>query len=213
MKKSRTLRFIVLFLSGFLATTTSGYANHFAAAGVKYQIPGDTDDTSVQFWFLRVASPPPQDSSEFRPVIPTQFECRVLHTGTSMSFWLFSSLKEIESIEAKHIDEDDTEGSKFDVAGKVLSHMAFVSSKGVRLLTEVAHFTMTLKDVDISREPAKDSFDLAFVYSQKGIGALLQEALPELVNCIDHTCTLTLAKEKTVEEGEGEIEAHTSSGE
>ena len=218
MKKGRTLRFIMLFLSGFLATTTSVYANHFAAAGVKYQIPDDTDDTSVQFWFLRVASPSPPGSSEFRPVIPTQFECKVVHKGTSISFRLFASLKEIESIEAQHIDEDGTEGgktegSKFVVAGKVLSHIAFVSRKGVRLLTEVAHFTMTIKDVDIP-EDAKDSFSLAFVYSQNGIGALLQEALPDhLVKCIDHTCTLTLAEKKTVEEGEGEIEAHTSGGE
>jgi len=128
-----------------------------------------------------------------------------------MSFRLFSSLKEIESIEAEHIDTDSTEGSKFVVAGKVLSHIVFVSRKGVRLLTEVANFTMTIKDVDIP-EAAKDSFDLAFVYSQKGIGALLHEALPDLVNCIDYTCILKLAEEKTVEEGEGEIEAHTASG-
>ena len=61
-------------------------------------------------------------------------------------------------------------------------------------MTEVAHFTMTIKDIDIP-EDAKDSFDLAFVYSQKGIGALLREALgSELVNCIDHTCTLKLAE-------------------
>ena len=40
MKKGRTLRFLVVFLSGFLATTTLVYANHFAAAGVKYQNPG-----------------------------------------------------------------------------------------------------------------------------------------------------------------------------
>lgn len=214
MKKGRTLRFIVLFLSGFLAITTSVYADHFAAAGVKYQILDDTDDTSVQFWFLRVASPPPPGSSEFSSVIPTQFECRVLHTGTSMSFWLFSSLQEIESIEAEHIDDPEgTEGSKFVVAGKVLSHIAFVSSKGVRLLKEVATFTMTIKDLD-SPEDAKDSFDLAFVYSQKGIGALLDEALPKhLVKCRDHTCILKLAEKKTVEAGEGEIEAHTSGGE
>ena len=62
------------------------------------------------------------------------------------------------------------------MTGKVLSHIAFVSRRGVRFLTEVAHFTMTIKDMDIP-EDAKDSFDLAFVYSQKGIGALLREAL------------------------------------
>ena len=219
MKKGRTLGFIVLFLSGFLATTTSVYADHFAAAGVKYPIP---DDTSVQFWFLRVASPSPPGSSEFRPVIPTQFECIVVHKGTSVLFRLFASLKEIESIEAEHIKEVDTEGnktegSKFVVAGKVRSHIVFVSSQGARFLTEVANFTMTLKDVDNppdSPPTAKDSFDLAFVYSQNGIGALLHEALPDLVNCLDHTCTLTLAENKTVEgEVEGEIEAHTSGGE
>jgi hypothetical protein len=209
MQKGRTLGFIVVFLSGLLATTTWVYADHFAAAGVKSELP---DDTSVQFWFLRVASPT-LDPSEFIPVIPTQFECTVVHEDASMSFRLFASLKEIESIEAQHIDEDGTEGSKFVVAGKVLSHIAFVSREGVRLLTEVANFTMTVKDVDISREDAKDSFSLAFVYSQRGgIGALLHEALPDLVNCIGHTCTLTLAEEKTVEEGEGEIEAHTSGG-
>ena len=60
MNQGRTLRFLVVFLSGLLATTTLVYADHFAAAGVKYQLPDDTSDTSVQFSFLRVASPPPQ---------------------------------------------------------------------------------------------------------------------------------------------------------
>src|SRR5882672_4397871 len=102
MKKGGTLRFIVVFLSGFLATTTLVYADHFAAAGVKYWIP---DDTLVQFSFLRVTSPPPPGSSEFKPVIPTQFECTVVHTGTSILFRLSASLKEIESIKAAHIDD------------------------------------------------------------------------------------------------------------
>ena len=130
-------------------------------------------------------------------------------------FRLFASLKEIESIDVDPIDTDGTsgkEGSKFVVTGKVLSHIAFVSRGGVRFLTEVAHFTVTGRDMDFP-EAAKDSFDLAFVYSHKGIGALLHEALPHLVSCLDHTCTLKLAEEKTVEEGEGEIEAHTASGE
>ena len=151
MNQGRTLRFLVVFLSGLLATTTLVYANHFAAAGVKYQLPDDTSDTSVQFSFLRVASPLPPDSSEFTPVIPTQFECTVVHTGTSTLFRLFASLKEIDSIKAKHIDTDSTEGSKFVVTGKVLSHIAFVSRRGVRFLTEVAHFTMTIIDIDITR--------------------------------------------------------------
>jgi hypothetical protein len=213
MKKGRTLRFLVVFLSGFLATTTLVYANHFAAAGVKYQIPDETSDTSVQFSFLRVASPPLPGSSEFKPVIPTQFECRVVHKGTSILFRLFASLKEIESIDVDPIDTDGTpgkEGSKFVVTGKVLSHIAFVSWRDVRFLTEVAHFTVTGRDMD-SPEDAKDSFDLAFDFSQKGIGALLREAVPDLVNC-DDTCTLQLAEAKTVEAGEGEIEAHTSGG-
>jgi hypothetical protein len=133
-----------------------------------------------------------------------------------MSFRLFASLKEIESIDVDHIDTDGTEGSKFVVTGKVLSHIAFVSWRGVRFLTEVAHFTLTGTDVNIlevDKKIDKDSFDLAFVYSQKGIGALLREAVPDLVNCIDHTCTLKLAEGKTVEEDEGEIEAHSAGGE
>ena len=112
MKQGRTLRFIVVFLSGLLATTTLVYADHFAAAGVKYQLPDDTSDTSVQFWFLRVASPPPPGSSEFKSVIPTQFECTVVHTDTSTLFRLFASLKEIDSIKAEHIDPNATEGPK-----------------------------------------------------------------------------------------------------
>ena len=83
MQKGKTLRFIVVFLSGLLAITTSVYANHFAAAGVKYEIP---DDTLVQFWFLRVASPTQDVPPVFNPVIPTQFECTVAHKGSPCGF-------------------------------------------------------------------------------------------------------------------------------
>src|SRR5215471_14255608 len=93
MKKGRTLRFMVVFLSGFLATTTSVYAAHFAAAGVESHV---TKDTLVKFSFLRVASPT-SDPSVFIPVIPTQFECTVVHKSRSMPFLLFTSVKEIET--------------------------------------------------------------------------------------------------------------------
>jgi hypothetical protein len=210
MGKGRTLRFLVVFLCGFLATTTSVYAAHFVAAGLNYQITDDTSDTSVQCWLLRVASPPP----EFKPVIPTQFECIVVHKDTSTLFRLSASLKEIESIKVDPIKQGNVKvGSEFFVTGKVLSHIVFVSRRGVRFLTEGARFEMTGRDMDIP--PAKDSFDLAFNYRQRGIGALLLEAVPDLMRCDDaeDTCTLQLAEKKTVEEGEGEIEAHTAGGE
>ena len=56
----------------------------------------------------------------------------------------------------------------------------------------------------------EDTFDLNFVYSTKGIGALLREALESegLVNCDADTCTLSL-KGKVKK---GEIEAHSTGG-
>jgi hypothetical protein len=154
-----------------------------AIAKINYRIPGGT---SVQFSFLHVVEPPDT------PILPTQFKCTVVHTDTSTLFRLSASLKEIK-IDADPIETNRVKvGSKFVVTGKVLSHIAFVSRRGTRFLTEVAHFTMTIKDIDIP-EDAKDAFDLAFVYGQNGIGALLREAIPDLVNC-DDTCTLQLAE-------------------
>ncbi len=205
MKKGRTLRFMVVFLSGFLATTTSVYAAHFAAAGVKSHV---TDETLVQFWFLRVASPTP-DPSVFIPVIPTQFECTVVHKGPSMSFRLFASVKEIESFEVVTSEMGGIDIDTITMKGTLRSHIAFVSRQGVRLLTEEADFKVIGVDVDIPGA-GKDTFDLKFRYSMKGIGALLREAIPALVTCDDakDTCTLELAG--TVEEGE--IEGHTTGG-
>jgi hypothetical protein len=203
MKKGRTLRFIVVFLSGFLATTTSVYAAHFAAAGVESHV---TDDTLVQFWFLRVASPTP-DPSVFIPVIPTQFECRVVHKSPSMSFRLFASVKEIESFTV--VTDTKTNFDTITITGKLLSRIFSVSERGVRFFTEITDFTATSVDKKIPGA-GEDTFDLNFVYSMKGTGALLREAIPALVDCHDDkdTCTLELAG--TVEKGE--IEGHTTGG-
>ena len=153
MKKGRTLRFIVVFLSGFLATTTSVYAAHFAAAGVESHV---TDDTLVKFWFLRVASPT-RDPSVFIPVIPTQFECTVVHKSPSMSSLLFASVKEIETftvdtVETEDTVETDTKTKETDtktkidtitIIGKLLSRIFSVSEHGVRFFTETTDCTAT----------------------------------------------------------------------
>ena len=214
MKKGRTLKFIVVFLSGFLATTTSVYAAHFAAAGVESHV---TDDTLVKFWFLRVASPT-SDPSVFIPVIPTQFECIVVHKSRSMSFRLFASVKKIESFTVETTEETDTQTKETDtqtkidtitITGKLLSRIFSVSKGGVRFFTETTDFTATSVDKKIPGA-GEDTFDLNFVYSTKGIGALLREALESegLVNCDADTCTLSL-KGKVKK---GEIEAHSTGG-
>ena len=205
MKKGRTLRFMVVFLSGFLATSTSVYAAHFAAAGVESHF---TDDTLVQFWFLRVASPTP-DPSVFIPVIPTQFECRVVHKSPSMSFRLFASVKEIESFTVETSKEGDTDIDTITITGKLLSRIFSVSEHGVRFFTETTDFTATSVDKTIPGA-GKDTFDLNFVYSTTGIGALLREAIPALVDCHDDKGPCTLELKGTVEKGE--IEAHSTGG-
>jgi len=203
MKKGKTLRFIVVFLSGFLATTSSVYAFHFTAAGVKSDI---TPETAVQFWFLGVSSPKP----ESKPVIPTQFQCTVVHKGEDISFRLFASAQENASFKVEPSDPDnpDRRPHIITITGKLLSHIVFVSKLGVRFFTEINDFTASGVDVALPGED-HDTFDLKFEYSAKGIGPLLSEALEsELVTCDADTCTLSL--KGTVEFGE--IEAHTSGG-
>src|SRR5712691_9540661 len=127
MKKGRTLRFMVVFLSGFLATTTSVYAAHFTAAGVKSHI---TPETVVQFWFLGVSSP----TLGFEPVVPTQFQCTVVHKDESISFRLFASAKEIDPftvVTSGPPERIDT----ITITGKLLSHIVFVSKRGIRSFT------------------------------------------------------------------------------
>ena len=198
MKKGRMLRFLVVFLSGFLATTTSVDAAHFAAAGVQSQI---TEETSVRFWFLGVFSPP----DEFSPVTPTQFQCTVVHQDESMVLRLSASVKKIESFNVKTDEEGKID--TITMTGKVLS-LAFAFGRGVHLLTEETDFEVTGVDVALPGA-GKDTFALKFRYSMKGIGALLREAIPDLVDCQGHTCTLVVAG--TVDKGE--IEGHTASGE
>ena len=169
MKKGRTLRFIVVFLSGFLATTTSVYAFHFAAAGVKSHI---TPETISTIWFLGVSSPP---AFEFEPVIPTQFQCTVVHKGKSMSFRLFAFAKEIASFKVEPQDPRRRDTSS-PLPGTLLSHIVFVSKRGVRSFTEINAFTADGVDMAIPGE-GNDTFDLKFEYSAKGIGSLLLEAL------------------------------------
>jgi hypothetical protein len=206
MKKGRTLRFIVVFLSGFLATTTSVYAAHFAAAGVDSHI---TPKTEVQFWFLGVSSRPTPDP-EFMPVIPTQFQCTVVHKDKSMSFQLFASAKEIDPFTVVTSGPPEKGIDTITITGTLLSHIVFVSKRDVQSFTEIISFKAIGVDEAIPGE-GKDSFDLEFEYSAKGIiGPLLSEALEseQLVTCDADTCTLRLIGK--VEKGE--IEGHSTGG-
>jgi hypothetical protein len=209
MKKGRTLRFMVVFLSGFLATTTSVYAAHFAAAGVDSHI---TPKTEVQFWFLGVSSRPTPDP-EFMPVIPTQFQCTVVHKDESMSFQLFAYAKEIDPFTVVTSVNSGPPEKRIDtitIPGTLLSHIVFVSKGDVQSFTEIISFIAVGVDVDIPGA-GLDTFDLKFEYSAKGIiGPLLSEALEseQLVTCDADTCTLSL--KGTVEKGE--IEAHSTGG-
>jgi len=202
MKKGRILRFIVVFLSGFLATTTSVYAAHFTAAGVESHI---TPGTIVQFWFLGVTSP----TLDFAPVIPTQFQCTVVHKDASVSFQLFAFAKEIALftvVTSGPPERIDT----ITITGTLLSQIVFVSTSDIQSFTEIIPFKAVGVDVAIPGE-GQDTFNLKFEYSAKGIGLLLFEALgPGLVDCDDDkdTCTLKLAG--TVEKGE--IEGHSTGG-
>jgi hypothetical protein len=197
---------MVVFLSGFLATTTSVYAAHFTAAGVESHV---TPGTVVQFWFLGVSSRPTVNSN-FMPVIPTQFQCTVVHKGASMSFQLFAFAKEIAPftvVTSGPPERIDT----ITITGTLLSHIVFVSKSDVQSFTEIIPFKAVGVDVALPGE-GQDAFDLEFEYSAKGIGPLLLEALGPggLVDCDNDkdTCTLKLAG--TVEKGE--IEGHTAGG-
>jgi hypothetical protein len=206
MKKGRTLRFIVVFLSGFLATTTSVYAAHFAAAGVDSHI---TPKTEVQFWFLAVSSRPTPDP-EFMPVIPTQFQCTVVHKDESMSFQLFAYAKEIDPFTVVTSEPPEKRIDTITITGTLLSHIVFVSKLDAQSFTEIISFTATSVDKTIPGA-GEDTFDLKFEYSAKGIiGPLLSEALEseQLVTCDADTCTLSL---KGIVE-KGEIEAHSTGG-
>jgi hypothetical protein len=137
----------------------------------------------------------------------------VVHRGTSTPFRLFASVKKIESIKVEEIskpDPLDKQDSKITITGKVLSHLAFVSRRGVRFLTEEADFKVIGVDVDIPGA-GSDTFKLKFHYRMEGIGALLDEAIPGLMNCDDakDTCTLELAGQV----GKGEVSVHTAGGE
>jgi len=203
MKKGRILRFIVVFLSGFLATTTSVYAAHFTAAGVESHI---TPGTIVQFWFLGVTSP----TFDFAPVIPTQFQCTVVHKDASVSFQLFAFAKEIAPFTVVTSEPPEKRIDTITITGTLLSHIVFVSKLDAQSFTEIISFTATSVDKTIPGA-GEDTFDLKFEYSAKGIiGPLLSEALEseQLVTCDTDTCTLSL---KGIVE-KGEIEAHSTGG-
>jgi hypothetical protein len=201
MKKGRTFGFMVVFLGGFLATITSVYAAHFAAAGVESHL---TSETEVRFWFLGVSSRPSEDA-EFMSVIPTQFQCTVVHKGKSASFRLSASEKEIDPFTVVTSEEGDT----ITMTGTLRSHIVFVSRRGVRLLTEITPFEAIGEDAAIPGEGV-DTFELQLHYSAQGIGSLLLEALgSEFVTCDANTCTLRLAGMVD----KGEIEGHTAGGE
>jgi hypothetical protein len=196
----RILGYIAVFLSGLLTPMTSVYADHFAAAGVESRI---TLETGVQFWFLGVSSRT-SDDSERRPVIPTQFQCTVVHTGEAISFWLLAPAKEINPFMVETSDMGDI----ITMTGMLRSHIAFVSSRGIQLLEEETPFEAVGVDVALPGA-GTDTFDLKLVYNAQGIGALLFEALgSDFVTCTADTCTLRLTG--TVEKGE--IEGHTAGG-
>ena len=203
MKKGKTLRFIVVFLSGFLATASSVYAFHFAGAGVQSDI---TPKTTVQFWFLGVLSP----ALGLEPVIPTQFQCTVVHNGKGILFRLFAFAQENASFKV----EEPSEGEHLiTITGKLLSRIVFVSERGVRAFTEINDFTVDGVDRPLEPGEGNDSFVLKFTYSAKGIQSLLLDAFGTdsgLVDCDDDkdTCTLTLQGVVKF----GDMVSHTSGG-
>ena len=204
MQQGKTLRFLVLFLSGFLATTSSVYAFHFAAAGVQAD---STPKTKVQFWFLGVSSPNLPGL-----VIPTQFQCTVMHDDESIRFRLFASAQENASFT---VQESDV-GHRITITGKLLSRIFFASHRGVRAFTEINDFKA--EGVDVVADPpvsgeGNDSFVLKFTYSTKGIQSLLLDVFGAdsgLVKCPDETDTCTLTLQGKVQFGD--VEAHTSGG-
>ena len=224
MQKGKTLRFIVMFLSGFLATASSVYAFHFAGAGVQSDI---TPKTTVQFWFLGVSSEKLDPNSEgLEPVIPTQFQCTVVHNGKGILFRLFASAQGNPSFAVEDKGNPSEGEHLITITGKLLSRIVFVlergvrasteindSERGVRAFTEINDFTVT--GVDRSLEPGEgnDSFVLKFTYSAQSIQSVLLDAFGAnsgLVDCPDDRTTCTLTLQGIVKFGD--MVSHTSSG-
>ena len=208
MKSERALGFIAVFVGSLLATLTSVYANHFIAGGGRYSLASDGAETSVRFRFLGVASTSSLPDA-FVPVIQTRIQCTVVHKGGAMSFRLSTSGTELAPFRVEKLDPPEQLPRKVTITGKMLSKFVLGVGSDRQQFTEIAPFEAIGLDKAIPGAHS-DSFTLTIHYSaSQDIGPLLSQALgTELVTCNDDTCTLTVAGTVV----EGEIEAHTTSG-
>ena len=85
-----------------------------------------------------------------------------MHKGESMSFRLFASVKEIESLHGTELDHQVPRRRQHITHHRevALSDCFRYQSSGVRFFTEIAHFKAIGMDVDRSPEQAEDSFTL-----------------------------------------------------
>lgn len=208
MQPERALRVIAVFVGSLLATMTSVSAEHFVAGGGIYSLTSDGSETSVQFQFLGVRSPLP--GGEFVPVIPTQIQCSIVHTGASMSFRLLTSGTEIRPFVVEKLDPPKPFPRRVTITGTMRSRLVLRAGPDRQQFTETASFKAVGVDVKIPGV-GRDSFTLRIRYqARQDIGPLLFEALgAERVTCNADTCTLTVTGTLRA----GEIEAHTAGGE
>ena len=151
MKPGRTLGFVAVFVGGLLATLTSAYANHFVAGGGRYSLTSERSETSVQFQFLGVES---SLSDEFVPVIPTQIECTVVHTGADTSFQLFMSGRKLNPFTVTQITESAHE---IMISGTMRSQLVLGEGSDRQRFIETAPFEAVGVDAAIPGA-GRDSF-------------------------------------------------------
>ena len=176
MKKGRTLRFIVVFLSGFLATTTSVYAS--ISPQQEWNISYVNGLMTHQYNSGFCVSP-------LSPTRPSEFN-QLFRRNSSVQ-WCTKAVHVVSAVRVRkgdrvlhgraHRTQSETEGStpkshKFTITGKLLSHIVFVSGTVFDFSRKLLTLQPTGVDVDIPGE-GKDTFDLKFDYSAKGIGPLL----------------------------------------
>jgi hypothetical protein len=206
MQPGRTLGVMAVCVGSLLATLTAVYAAHFVAGGGIYSLTSDGSETSVRFQFLGIKS---SLSEVFVPVIQTQIQCRIVHTGASMSFRLFTSGTELDPFVVKKLDPPEEFPRRVTLTGTMHSHLVWREGAERQQFTETAPFQAVGVDVAIPGV-GRDRFTLRIHYrARRDIGPLLFEALgAELVTCNANTCTLTVTGTLT----DGEIEAHTAAG-
>jgi hypothetical protein len=203
MKPGRTLGFMAVFVGGLLVTLTSVYANHFAAGGVKYSPPSDSE-TSVQCQFLGVKSS--VSPGEF--VVPMTIQCTVVHEGGATPFQLYTSGMDLP-FTVERLNPPEPFPRSVTITGQMLSKLVVGVGADQPPFTEMAPFEAVGVDAAIPGA-GKDAFTLTIHYSaSQDTGPLLFKALgAELVTCNADTCTLTVTGTLT----DGEIEGHTASG-